>query len=112
MIFARSLLEDSSRNLKRRPYPHILQLEKASESVIAQGGQRAEMLSKGKVFHILGLSCLGSAVFLMAYIFFNIAFYGGIICEEQNLFIVAWEVGMTGIAVVYFGYIFSKTLTK
>lgn len=55
---------------------------------------------------------MGSAVFLMAYIFFNIAFYGGIICEEQNLFIVAWEVGMTGIAVVYFGYIFSKTLTK
>ena len=70
------------------------------------------MSLKDKAFHTLGLSCLGSAVFLMVYVFYNVALYGGIICEESNLFIVVCEVGMTGIAVIYFGYVLSKTLTK
>jgi len=70
------------------------------------------MAFKNDVFHVLGLSCLGSAVFLMVYIFYHVALYGGIICIEPNLFIVACEVGMTALAVIYFGYVFSKTLFR
>jgi len=70
------------------------------------------MLARSKVFHVLGLSCLGSAVFLMIYVFYHVVVYGGIICVEPNLFIVACEVAMSVIAVVYFGYVFGKTLMK
>lgn len=70
------------------------------------------MAFKNDVFHVLGLSCLGSAVFLMVYIFYHVALYGGIICIEQNLFIVTCEVGMTALAVIYFSYVFSKTLIR
>ena len=70
------------------------------------------MSVESKVFHILGLSCLGSAVFLMVYVFYHVVLYGGIICVESNLFIVGVETGMTVLAVVYFGYIFGKTLRK
>ena len=70
------------------------------------------MSIKNKVFHVLGLSCLGSAVFLMAYVFYHIVLYGGIVCVEPNVLMVACELGMTIQAVVYFGYIFNKTLRK
>jgi len=80
--------------------------------VASKGIKDRAMAFGDKIFHVLGLSCLGSAVFLMVYVFYHVALYGGIICIEPNLFIVAWEVGMTALAVVYFGYVFSKTLMK
>ena len=60
------------------------------------------------VFHGLGLSCLGAALFLQATVFSGILQNGYFRGAEGNTTILVSEIAMTGFAVVYFVYIYAK----
>jgi hypothetical protein len=62
------------------------------------------------VFHSLGLSCLGGAIFLQILVFADILQHGYFMAVEQNPAILAFEVALTGFAVVYFIYIYQRLM--
>jgi hypothetical protein len=64
------------------------------------------------VFHSLGLSCLGGAIFLQILVFADILQHGYFMAVEQNPAILAFEVGLTGFAAVYFGYIYLRQMRQ
>jgi len=64
------------------------------------------------VFHSLGLSCLGGAIFLQMLVFTGILQQGYFMAIEQNPAILTFEVALTGFAVVYFIYIYQRLMRQ
>ena len=64
------------------------------------------------VFHSLGLSCLGGAIFLQILVFADILQHGYFMAVEQNPAILAFEVALTGFAVIYFDYIYQRLMRQ
>jgi len=64
------------------------------------------------VFHSLGLSCLGGAIFLQILVFADILQQGYYMAVEQNPTILAFEIGLTGFATVYFLYIYQRLMRQ
>ncbi len=62
------------------------------------------------VFHTLGLSCLGGAIFLQALVFAGFARQGYFTAVEQNPAILSFEVVLTVFAIVYFVYIYQRLM--
>jgi len=60
------------------------------------------------VVHGLGLSALGSALFLQSTVFTSILENGYFRGIEQNSTILYSEIALTGIAIAYFGYMFIR----
>jgi hypothetical protein len=64
------------------------------------------------VFHSLGLSCLGGAIFLQTLVFADILQHGYFMAVEQNLATLAFEVALTAFAVIYFIYIYQRLMRQ
>ena len=64
------------------------------------------------IFHCLGLSCIGSAIFLQVLVFSNILQKGYFSAFEQNLAILTIEIILSAFAVVYFVYIFQRSMRQ
>jgi hypothetical protein len=64
------------------------------------------------VFHSLGLSCLGGAIFLQALVFADIVRNGYFMAIEQNPAILALEVALTIFAAAYFIYIYQRLMRQ
>jgi hypothetical protein len=64
------------------------------------------------VFHSLGLSCLGGALFLQILVFADILQHGYFMAVEQNPAILAFEVELTAFAAVYFVYIYQRLMRQ
>ena len=64
------------------------------------------------VFHSLGLSCLGGAIFLQILVFADILQHGYFMAVEQNPAILAFEVALTAFAVIYFIYIYQRLMRQ
>jgi hypothetical protein len=62
------------------------------------------------LFHTLGLSCLGGAIFLQTLVFADILQHGYFTAVEQNPTILAFEVTLTAFALIYFGYIYQRLI--
>jgi len=60
------------------------------------------------MFHSLGLSCLGGSIFLQVLVFVDIAQQGYFTAVEGNPAILAAEISLTGLALVYFVYIYQR----
>jgi hypothetical protein len=60
------------------------------------------------LLHILGLSCLGGAIFLEILVFSDIVQRGYFMAVEGNTFILVLETVLTAVASVYFMYIYQK----
>ena len=60
------------------------------------------------IFHMLGLSCLGGAIFLQSLVFAGIVQQGYFMAVEQNTTILSFEVVLTVFAVVYFIYVYQR----
>jgi hypothetical protein len=57
------------------------------------------------IFHSLGLSCLGGAIFLQILVLADILQHSYFMAVEQNSAILAFEVVFTVLAAIYFIYI-------
>jgi hypothetical protein len=64
------------------------------------------------IFHSLGLSCLGGAIFLQILVFADIMQHGYFMAVEQNSAILAFEVVLTGFAAIYFIYIYQRLMRQ
>jgi hypothetical protein len=62
------------------------------------------------VFHMLGLSCLGGAIFLQGLVFAGIVQQGYFMAVEQNSTILTLEIVLTAFALVYFMYIYQRLI--
>ncbi|MGQ9551504.1 MAG: hypothetical protein ACUVUE_03660 [Candidatus Bathycorpusculaceae bacterium] len=62
------------------------------------------------VFHNLGLSCLGGAIFLQILVFSDILQRGYFVAVEKNLAILALEIALTAFALIYFVYIYQRLI--
>lgn len=62
------------------------------------------------VFHTLGLSCLGGAIFLQTLVFAGIVQQGYFTAVEQNPGILGFEVVLTAFAIVYFIYVYQRLI--
>jgi hypothetical protein len=62
------------------------------------------------IFHTLGLSCVGGAIFLQALVFTGIAQQGYFMAIEQNITILSFEVVLTVFAIIYFVYIYQRLI--
>ena len=60
------------------------------------------------LFHTLGLSCLGGAIFLQTLVFADIATHGYFVAVEHNTFILTSEIALTAFSLVYFAFIFQR----
>ena len=60
------------------------------------------------LLHILGLSCLGGAIFLEILVFTDIVQRGYFMAVEGNTFILVLETVLTAFAFVYFIYIYQR----
>jgi hypothetical protein len=60
------------------------------------------------LFHTLGLSCLGGAIFLQVLVFADILQHGYFMAVENNPAILLFEVVLTAFAFVYFIYIYQR----
>jgi hypothetical protein len=60
------------------------------------------------LFHSLGLSCLGGALFLEALVFSDIVQHGYFMAVERNPGILAFEIGLTAFSLAYFVYIYLR----
>jgi len=58
------------------------------------------------LFHSLGLSCLGGAVFLQILVFKDIVQQGYFFGVEHNPFIRQFELGLTIFALIYLAYLY------
>jgi hypothetical protein len=59
-----------------------------------------------QIIHSLGFSCLGGALFLQMLVFLDILQQGYFMAVERNQAILAFEVGLTVFALIYFIYIY------
>ena len=62
------------------------------------------------VFHSLGLSCLGGAIFLQILVFSDILQQGYFRAVEANLGILVAELVISAFALVYFLYIYRRLI--
>ena len=62
------------------------------------------------LFHTLGLSCIGGAIFLQILVFTGIAQQGYFTAVEQNSAILSFEVVLTAFAIIYFIYIYQRLI--
>ena len=62
------------------------------------------------LFHTLGLSCLGGAIFLQTLVFSGILQQGYFMAIEKNLTILSFEVVLTVFAIIYFVYIYQRLI--
>jgi len=62
------------------------------------------------LFHSLGLSCLGGAVFLQVLVFKDIATQGYFLGIETNPVILQLEIGLTVFALIYLIYLYISTI--
>ena len=62
------------------------------------------------LFHTLGLSCVGGAIFLQALVFSGIVQQGYFMAIEKNTLILGFEVVLTVFATFYFVYIYQKLI--
>jgi len=62
------------------------------------------------LFHMLGLSCLGGAIFLQALVFSGIVQQGYFVAIEKNTMILSSEVVLTVFAIIYFVYIYQRLI--
>ena len=62
------------------------------------------------LFHTLGLSCIGGAIFLQVLVFTGIAQQGYFTAVEQNTAILSFEVVLTVFAIIYFVYIYQRLI--
>lgn len=60
------------------------------------------------LFHTLGLSCLGGAIFLQVLVFTDILQRGHFTAVEGNPVILVFEIGLTAFALTYFVYIYQR----
>lgn len=63
-------------------------------------------------FHVLGLSCLGGAIFLQILVFADIASQGYFYAIEQNAIVLSFEIFLTGFAAVYFAYLYLRLMRQ
>jgi len=62
------------------------------------------------IFHTLGLSCVGGAIFLPELVFSGIVQQGYFMAIEQNMMILSFEVVLTVFAIIYFVYIYQRLI--
>ncbi len=62
------------------------------------------------LFHTLGLSCIGGAIFLQILVFTGIAQQGYFTAVEQNPLILTCEVALTVFAAIYFIYVYQRLI--
>ena len=60
------------------------------------------------MFHSLGLSCIGGSIFLQFLVFVDIAQQGYFTAVERNPAILVAEISLTGLALVYFAYMYQR----
>lgn len=60
------------------------------------------------LFHTLGLSCLGGAIFLQILVFTDIFQHGYFMAVENNPAILIFEIVLTFFALIYFIYIYQR----
>jgi hypothetical protein len=60
------------------------------------------------LFHSLGLSCLGGAIFLQILVFTDILQHGYFMAVENNPAILIFEMVLTGFALIYFVYVYQR----
>ena len=60
------------------------------------------------LFHSLGLSCLGGAMFLQVLVFTDILQHGYFMAVENNALILTFEMALTAFALVYFVYMYQR----
>jgi hypothetical protein len=60
------------------------------------------------LFHTLGLSCLGGAIFLQILVFTDILQHGYFMAVEKNPAILTLEMLLTAFSLVYFAYIYQR----
>jgi len=60
------------------------------------------------LFHTLGLSCLGGAIFLQILVFTDILQHGYFTAIENNPAILTLEIALTVFALIYFIYIYQR----
>jgi hypothetical protein len=60
------------------------------------------------LFHTLGLSCLGGAIFLQILVFTDILQHGYFMAVEKNPAILTLEMLLTAFSLVYFVYIYQR----
>lgn len=58
------------------------------------------------LFHTLGLSCLGGAIFLQILVFTDIIQHGYFRAVESNPAVLTFEVALTAFALIYFLYVY------
>jgi hypothetical protein len=63
---------------------------------------------KQALFHTLGLSCLGGAIFLQILVFTDILTQGYFMAVESNQAILAFEILLTAFSAIYFVYIYQR----
>jgi hypothetical protein len=60
------------------------------------------------LFHSLGLSCIGGAIFLQVLVFTDIVQHGYFMAIENNPAILSFEVVLTVFACVYFAFMYHR----
>jgi len=60
------------------------------------------------LFHTVGLSCLGGAIFLQLLVFTDILTHGYFMAVEKNPAILAFEVVLTAFSLAYFVFIYHR----
>lgn len=60
------------------------------------------------LFHTLGLSCLGGAIFLQLLVFTDILTHGYFMAVEKNPAILAFEVLLAVFSLAYFVFIYQR----
>ena len=60
------------------------------------------------LFHTLGLSCLGGAIFLQILVFTDILQHGYFMAVENNPAILIFEIVLTVFALIYFIYTYQR----
>jgi len=68
-----------------------------------RSNHRAQVL-----FHTLGLSCLGGAIFLQLLVFTDIVERGYFTAVENNPAILCFEVLLTMFAAIYFAFLYQR----
>jgi len=60
------------------------------------------------LFHSIGLSCLGGAIFLQILVFTDILQHGYFIAVENNPTILIFEILLTAFSLIYFIYMYQR----
>jgi hypothetical protein len=60
------------------------------------------------LFHTLGLSCLGGAIFLQLLVFTDILQHGYFMAVENNPAILSFEILLTVFSAIYFVYMYQR----